>query len=268
MLNDNTEWVEGGFASVNRLHIYFILLCMQHIVHSETLGSEGDPWPQGARSKSRECFLILSPPQSPARQRVWDCSAPVSPEVCKRGDAPLFRGFISFGWACVRRHTDIQMTPLSALSLSLSACVILCLEWKSSVCIIQCDACSCTLSLKCEWLNFRQLGCLLYHTAKPALSCNAVLWIRTLEALWSQNKINIYMLSPQRRDDRWSRLIWICRTWWQGKERLISQVELRSFVMEVAESHIQPSRETLFISLSRNVKFRSWEQQQGRHISE
>lgn len=107
MLNDNTEWVEGGFASVNRLHIYFILLCRQHIVHSETLGSEGDPWPQGARSKSRECFLILSPPQSPARQRVWDCSAPVSPEVCKRGDAPLFRGFISFGWACVRRYTDI-----------------------------------------------------------------------------------------------------------------------------------------------------------------
>lgn len=169
---------------------------------------------------------------------------------------------------CEKIHWYLNDSTLRPLSLSLSACVILCLEWKSSVCIIQCDACSCTLSLKCEWLNFRQLGCLLYHTVKPALRCNAVLWIRTLEALWSQNKINIYMLSPQRRDDRWSRLIWICRTWWQGKERLISQVELRSFVTEVVESHIQPSGETLFISLSRNVKFRSWEQQQGRHILE
>lgn len=135
---------------------------------------------KGLNLKAESAFWSFHPPQSPARQRVWDCSAPVSPEVCKRGDAPLFRGFISFGWACVRRYTDIQMTPLSALSLSLSACVILCLEWKSSVCIIQCDACSCTLSLKCEWLNFRQLGCLLYHAVKPALRCNAVLWIRTL----------------------------------------------------------------------------------------
>ena len=123
MLNDNKEWVGGGgFASASRLHIYFILLCMQHIVHSVTLSSDCDLWPQGAQSKSRECFLILSPPQSPARQRVWDCSAPVSPAVCKRGAAPLFHGFISFGWACVRRYTDIQMTPLSALSVSICLC--------------------------------------------------------------------------------------------------------------------------------------------------
>lgn len=81
---------------------------------------------------------------------------------------------------CEKIHWYLNDSTLRPLSLSLSACVILCLEWKSSVCIIQCDACSCTLSLKCEWWISVSLDvcCITLQNQLWAvmLCCGFVLW--------------------------------------------------------------------------------------------
>lgn len=136
---------------------------------------------KGLNLKAESAFWSFHPPRVQHVSASETVQLQCPPRSVKEGMLLCFVALLALDehvWEDTLIFKWLRSPP--SLSLSLSACVILCLEWKSSVCIIQCDACSCTLSLKCEWLNFRQLGCLLYHTVKPALRCNAVLWIRTL----------------------------------------------------------------------------------------